>query len=282
MASILIPALFAILLWWFSTGIIMLLDGLHRRTFKYSMGWISVLALAAILVLWITRSEASVSGAYLAFSSGLAIWAWHEMSFLMGYVTGPWKRACPDGLRGWKRFKTAVQSILYHELAIFATLVAILSIVWEHPNKIGFWTFFVLWIMRLSAKINVFLGVPNLSVELLPDNLTYLSTFFRKKTINWFFPISVTVATLAAGGLFYQLISDSNALTTGTVLVLSLLILAIAEHWLMILPFRESALWNCFNKKRVKSDRDAYELGLEVEMAAVAPVYKSRISTTKG
>ena len=40
------------------------------------------------------------------------------MSFLMGYVTGPRRSPCPDDAQGWRRFGLALQTVLYHELAI--------------------------------------------------------------------------------------------------------------------------------------------------------------------
>jgi putative photosynthetic complex assembly protein 2 len=44
----------------------------------------------------------------------------------------------------------------------------------RQPNQVGTGTFAVLWVMRISAKLNLFLGVRNLSEELLPPHLAYL------------------------------------------------------------------------------------------------------------
>ena len=67
---------------------------------------------------------------------------------------------------------------------------------WGAPNQIGVWTFVILWLMRLSAKLNVYLGVPNLTEEFLPDDLAYLKSYFANAPMNLLFPISVTPSTL--------------------------------------------------------------------------------------
>ena len=53
----------------------------------------------------------SVGGAYLAFTCGLVVWGWHEISFLMGFVTGPQVDSLPRRLPGWRHFVHAVEAI---------------------------------------------------------------------------------------------------------------------------------------------------------------------------
>ena len=90
------PALFALFIWWFSTGSIMYLDGLPRRTFKWSILGATILF---GLSLWATAAtkndDLSVRAAYAAFTYGLLAWGWQEISFYMGYVTGPRRAPCP-------------------------------------------------------------------------------------------------------------------------------------------------------------------------------------------
>ena len=66
---------------------------------------------------------------------------------------------------------TRSRPILYHELAIVATALAVVAVTWGGANQVGTWTFLLLWAMRLSAKLNVFLGVPNLTEQFLPEHL---------------------------------------------------------------------------------------------------------------
>ena len=65
-------------------------------------------------------------------------------------------------------------------------------------NQVATWTFMVLWVMRLSAKLNVYLGVPNLTEEFLPAHLLYLKSFLARKPMNLLFPVSVTASTVVA------------------------------------------------------------------------------------
>jgi putative photosynthetic complex assembly protein 2 len=44
-----LPPLVALLVWWFGTGIVMLLDGLPRDTFRWSLGISSVIAFGALV-----------------------------------------------------------------------------------------------------------------------------------------------------------------------------------------------------------------------------------------
>ena len=196
-----LAVIFALLVWWFSTGAVLYVVGLPRRTFSWSMIAASLVLVFAIVGLVATSGDVTVAGAYCAFTCGLLVWAWHEMSFLTGFVTGPRTDPCPPGATGWRRFAYAAQTLLYHELAILVTAAVVVALTWGAPNQIGVWTFLVLWAMRLSAKLNVFLGVPNLTEEFLPENLAFLKSYFAKRPMNLLFPVSVTLSTLATAVL---------------------------------------------------------------------------------
>ncbi|MCY7315510.1 MAG: DUF3623 domain-containing protein [Rubrivivax sp.] len=240
-----LPIVFAVFVWWFATGIVMLLDGLPRTTFRWSHLLSSLLALAAFVGLAQTASHTGTAGAYCAFTSALLVWGWHELSFLTGWVTGPRKVPAAAGAQGWARFIQAVQAILWHELAIAASGALILALTWGQPNQIGLATFAVLWLMRISAKLNIFLGVRNLSLSLLPPHLRYLGSYFRQRAMNWLFPFVVSAATAVAVVLALRLMlqPSGSAAFTGTLLVLTLLVLAIVEHALLVLPLEATALW---------------------------------------
>ena len=242
---IVLPVGFAVFIWWFSTGIVLLLDNLPKSTFRWSHLLSSLLALGAFAGLVHTASQSSVAAAYCAFTCALLVWGWHELSFLTGWVTGPRKVEVSPGARGWPRFVQAVLTILWHELAILASGVAIFAITWGQPNQVGTGTFLVLWLMRISAKLNVFLGVRNLSLSLLPPHLRYLGSYFRRRPMNLLFPLVVTVSTGVAVAIAQQALQDApgSAAATGAWLVLTLLVLAIVEHWLLVLPLEATALW---------------------------------------
>lgn len=247
-----LPVLFAIFVWWFSTGIVLLLDGLPRTTFRWSHLVSSLLALGAFAGLSHTASQNTTAGAYCAFTCALLLWGWHELSFLTGWVTGPRQRAADPGVRGVRRFVQAVLAILWHEAAILVSGVLVLAITWGAPNQVGTDTFLVLWVMRISAKLNVFLGVRNLSIEFLPPHLAYLASFFRRRAMNVLFPISVTAATVTVTFLIARAFQSApgGIEATGLLLVSSLLALAIVEHWLLVLPIQATALWRWAMLKR--------------------------------
>ena len=237
--------LFCLFVWWFSTGAIIFLDGMPRKTFKYSMAASTLLTLMALFGLAATAHSTTVSGAYIAFTCGVFAWGWQEISFYMGYVTGPRRSPCPENCSGWRHFLHAVQTSLWHELAIIASACIVVALTWHAPNQIGTWTFMVLWWMHQSAKLNVFLGVRNLNEEFLPDHLAFLKSFLTKKPMNLLFPVSVTVSTV----LCTMLVQHASAAGTGSfsrvgfTFLATMMSFAILEHWFLVLPLPAAALW---------------------------------------
>ena len=190
-------------------------------------------------------STEGAAGAYLGFFAGLLIWAWHEVSYLFGFVTGPQTEPCPPDVRGWKRFVLGVRTCVYHELLIVATAAMLAVLTWNGTNRIALWTFSVLWLMRWSVKLNIFLGVRNLHFEYLPPHLGYLSTFVRKRSMNELFPLSMFVSIAAFLLLVAAAVGApaSSASAVGATLLATLLALAIIEHGLLVVNFDDSFLW---------------------------------------
>jgi putative photosynthetic complex assembly protein 2 len=241
-----LPVLYSLLIWWFSTGVVLYLDGLPRRTFRWSMLGATALLLVALYGLADSRNDESVASAYVAFSSALMVWAWVELSFLMGFITGPRRTACARGCSGWRHFGHGVQAVLYHELVLLAAAAAVVTVTRDGANQVGTWTFMILWGMRTSAKLNVFLGVRNLSEEFLPQHLRYLESFFSRKAMNLLFPVSITVSTAIGTFLLLEALArDANAFdVAGYTLLASLMTLAVLEHWFLVLPLPATALWS--------------------------------------
>jgi len=237
--------LFCLFVWWFSTGLIIYLDGLPRHTFKYSMAFNSLLTVAALWGLHASAHDTTTHGAYVAFACGVIAWGWQEISFYMGYVTGPRKAPCPEGCRGWDHFVHAVQTSLWHELAIIASAALVVGLTWHAPNQIGTWTFMVLWWMHQSAKLNVFLGVRNLNEEFLPEHLGFLKSFLTKKPMNLLFPISVTVSTVILVLMAQHAAAHGadNFHRSGATFVATMMAFAILEHWFLVLPLPAGKLW---------------------------------------
>ena len=68
------PVLFALLAWWLSTGLIVYLDGLPRRTFRWTLLGATLLCGLGLYGLSASSSDTSVTGAYLAFTSGCLLY----------------------------------------------------------------------------------------------------------------------------------------------------------------------------------------------------------------
>ncbi|MEQ1613038.1 MAG: putative photosynthetic complex assembly protein PuhE, partial [Hyphomicrobiaceae bacterium] len=213
-------------------------------TFRWSFVIASIASGLALLAIGWSATDESSRGAYVAFLSALMLWGWNEMSFLMGFVTGPRRGPCPVEARGWQRVRFAIETILFHELAIAGTAGLLVLLTHGAPNKFALWTFLLLWAMRISAKLNVFLGVRNLSEDWLPDHLKYLESYLRRAPMNLFFPVSVTLSTILTVLLAQAAFAQPAAASTGWMLLTVLMGLAVLEHWILVLPFPFAAMWS--------------------------------------
>lgn len=237
-------AAYTVLVWWLSTGCILYLNGLPRATHPALMGAATVLLGVALCGVAATADDTRTTGAYLAFTATIVVWGWQELGFLLGYVTGPRRTPCPPQAQGWRRAGYAVLAILHHELALLLLGGTVALLTWRQPNTVALWTFLVLWVMRLSAKLNLFLGVPNLYEGFLPAHLRYLASYFRRRPGNRLFATGVIAATLAACAVWAEAASQASAFGTAAVgLVATLLTLAVLEHWFLVLPVPAEQLW---------------------------------------
>jgi putative photosynthetic complex assembly protein 2 len=240
--------------WWSLTGLLLAIDARAARTFPAMMGAATVVLAAALGLLVDTRAETTVFAAYLSFGCGLLVWGWVELTFLLAFITGPRRTACPPGCSGAVHFRHAVEAILYHEFAILGGAVVVVGISWSQPNAFGADAYLLLWAMRTSAKLNLFLGVPNLGEEFLPAHLAYLASFFRRRPMNLLFPLSVTAPLPVIVWLAGRATAPGSAgfLGTGYTLLATLLVLGVLEHWFLVVPLPSSALW----RVRARADRD--------------------------
>ena len=185
MLEIVAPIAIAVLVWWSSTG---LLIWLVRRGSVVRLNAAMVLTIASIgatLCIIPIRTEASLAGAYAGFAIGLTAWAWHEAMFLFGFITGPARTNCPVGLKGWSRFTASTKVVLHHELAIAAHGALIILLSAGYTNTTAAMTFVLLWGMRLSAKLLIFLGAKNASDAFLPEPIIiYQATLIPRGKIQ--------------------------------------------------------------------------------------------------
>ena len=171
------------------------------------------------------------------------MWGWHELAFLTGTLTGPRKIALDEGATGFKRFEQAFMVMLHHELALLLNFAVLCAMQMDQPNHIALCTFALLWCMRVSAKLNLFFGVSENGAAYLPAHLHYLASYFRHRRMTWWFAISVSLSVLTLVWLIWQTIVGQVEMTTGWVMLASLLSLAIVEHALMIFPLPLQRIW---------------------------------------
>lgn len=243
LASPWIAALIALFVWWFSTGAIL---WIVNREVTYPGPLVMGLPLLAfgIMGYGAALNDASVVGAYVGFLAALALWGWVELAFLAGKITGPNRAPCPPGVSERERFSQAWATIAQHEL-LLAGVLAVL-IFWSEgaDNRVGLWTFGVLFLARISAKLNLFLGVPRFHAEFLPPALSHLPSYFKRARINALLPVSVVL--LAYGVLAWwerTLAAPDQADAVRCALMVALTALALLEHLLMVLPVPDDKLW---------------------------------------
>jgi putative photosynthetic complex assembly protein 2 len=238
------PALFVLAAWWLSTAALLRLVWLPRGARPATLAALSVVAVAGFVGVAWTRELATEAGAYGAFVCGLSIWAWHELTFLLGLVAGPRRAPCPPEAHGWERFRLATATVIHHEIALASTLLALAALTWGAANQVATWTFLVLWSMRLSAKLNIFLGVSNISAELIPPVLRHLPSYFRRARLNPLMPLSL----LGSGAVLALLAHRAVAAPEGFAavaytLTAVLLALALLEHVFLAVPLPDVLLW---------------------------------------
>lgn len=246
MTSPWIASLFAIFIWWFSTGVILLAvrradqSGRHLQTV---LAGLPLLALGCWAV-WVSLPQASVTGVYLGFLGGLAIWGWIELAFLAGIVTGPMKDECLPGLQGQARFFRAFGTLAHHELLLAIALLALVILSSGAPNQMAMATYLVLFLARILAKLNLFFGVPRINTEFVPAKLTHLKSYFCRGPITYAFPVAITILTALLVVCAERLwTAGSDETVMGFALLTALTALALLEHWLMVVPLPDAKLW---------------------------------------
>jgi putative photosynthetic complex assembly protein 2 len=243
-----IAALGALFVWWFTTGAILLVVRRADAAGSAAMRRAVVLGLPVLALGWLglfrTFDDPSTQGVVLAFLSALAVWGWIELAFLGGVVTGPNRHVCPPRIAEWERFIRAWGTIAYHEMALVGALIVMGLAGAGSENAFGIWTFAVLFFARISAKLNLFLGVPKINTEFLPSGLAHLPSHFHTANMNWLFPYSVTALTFAVTCWIERLYAATTpGAVTGFALLAALTGLALLEHWFMVAKLPDEKLW---------------------------------------
>lgn len=241
-----------VLVWWGSTGVVLYLVRQPHRTYGMTVCVASSLAALAAVGTWVLRDAGGVAGAAVGYVGAIALWAWLEITYLTGRITGPHRLPCDPGRTRDDRFLRGVMTSLHHELLVIGFG---LTLWWVHAgatNPVAAETFLVLWAMRWSAKLNLFHGVPNLNEEFFPAHLDYLKSYIAKRRWNWLFPVTVGAAMVA----FWLLAKASwtpdlePVQRVQLLMVTTTLGLAIVEHWFLVLPIPDQKLWSWAESRR--------------------------------
>jgi len=231
--------------WWCSTGAILLLVRRPRHGRAAVLAVATVVLCAAALALHWSSRLTTIGGSCLAFAAAVLVWGWIELSFLLGAITGPRVAGCEPACSGWRHLRHAIEAILYHELVTIAAALLVTALTWRAPNATGLWTFMILWGMRISAKLNLFLGVPNTGEAMLPPHLRYLGGYFRRRALNALLPVSLGGAALLCallGNAAWEAPAwDYRA--AGLTLLATLSGLGLIEHLMLLLPMPADAPW---------------------------------------
>ena len=265
MVEQLAPIIVSVLVWWISTGALIWLVGRGRTTRYIAATLLTVSMLAAMAAIVQLRADTSWAGAYLGFALGILIWAWHEAMLLFGLISGPTRSACPEGVSGWKRFEKSALTIIYHELGIAVHAIVIFWLSVGAANQVAAATFALLWGMRISAKLLIFLGAQNASTAFLPAHLKYLGTYFNTTRNTPFFPIFLGLTSVVGLVLMYQGLSAPAGTFEGTVFLLlgTLAVLAAFEHVALIFPIQDQQLWSWAIRENVGAEKQEQNDKLE-------------------
>ena len=203
--SFVTPILIVIATWWIGTGLVLYLQ--QRISSVQRILIVSLLAttLAALLGLHIGGSGDQTWHSYVGFTSAIALWGCIELSYYTGLVSGIHKRTCPANCKTGKRFRLALGASIWHEVSVLLAGALVIALLLQEKNPAGLYTFLVLWLMRWSAKLNLFFGVPNFNTDWFPKRLAYAHSYIRRAPVTWFFPLSVLSAAFVA----YQMIDAS-------------------------------------------------------------------------
>ena len=232
------------LLWFVSTGLVAAINHRLRQSFGRALIIAGICAFSGLGMLVLTAHSTAVWATYVSFVGGLLIWSWHEISFLTGAVTGSHRDECPLEAKGWQRFSLATMALIHHEIALAMTAGLLLSLASVTVNPTGAYTFALLLIFRLSSKLNIYWGVPNMSDELLPAHLAYLKSYFGPRRLRPMLVVTTLLIVALAGYFALEAMrADQANETVQAGLLCCLCLLAALEHLFLAIPFRDSALW---------------------------------------
>lgn len=239
-----LPVLATIAVWFFATGLIAWAANARREGFPRSLVLAGVAGVAGLGAVLASLPMTGIEGSYLGFVGALAIWGWHELAFLTGGVTGPRREPAMPHAHGLLRFRQASAAVIHHEIVLAATALMLVALSWGHPNPLGAQVFALLFGLRLLSKMNLFVGVPNASTDMLPRHLAYMTSYFGPNRFTPLLAASIAGTVVMASWLgAFAAGAEPGASAVGASLLFGIAALGALEHLFFALPLRDGALW---------------------------------------
>lgn len=253
------PFFVTVAIWFIATGLIAWADNRESTTFSRSLAIGAAGGILGLILVLVASISTQVWAVYVAFVGALLVWAWHEISFLTGIVASPRRGPADPVLTGVARFRQASATVMHHEVALALTALLLISLAWNASNQIGATVFVMLFGLRFTPKINLFVGVPNSTSEMLPDQLAYLKTYFGRNRMTVLLAASIAAigAVTAWFGSLALAAPVGSAEMVGASLLFTLCLLGALEHLFLALPFRDGMLWGWALPKRTGPKRQA-------------------------
>lgn len=234
----------SVLLWWLMTGLALISVHQTAASRQLIFSFSSVVAFIALMGVEMNAAAHTSVATVTGFAMALLIWAWLELSYLMGYITGPVKQPATRAMGISDRFIHALGTTVYHELLVLTVVGLVCVLGAGLPNPTIQNTLAVLWLMRWSTKLNLFFGVKHFNSQWLPDYMRYITTYLSAGKNSWFSIFSTIWAAVCTYLLFFfgQLATDP-ATALSLFLIAWLASLAVLEHVFLMMPMGETALW---------------------------------------
>jgi putative photosynthetic complex assembly protein 2 len=236
--------------WWVGTGVVFVAARAGTVGRRVYFAAATLVVGAAVVTGAPTASQGTgVSAAVGGLLVGFAAWAWVELSFYTGMITGPSRRVPPGGAGFGSRFRHALLACLWHELAI-AAVMGLLWVASPGPQRWAVVQFGIFWVLHEVARLNVLVGVPHPFRELLPEHLAHLQPYCEPRPAGGWLYLSIAglaIATAAAAALA-RISAPQDAVGWSAAAVL--LGLGVIELGVLLFPVPLARLWQWFGMDR--------------------------------
>jgi len=208
--QIVVAVIFAIVLWWLSTGAIIVMYRKDPWTYDATVGAYSVVAALSAAGLILLRHNTELWAVYVSFSAGTLVWGWNLACYYTGYITGPKQPGNDGNLSDAERFRHAMIRSAHHEVISVLLVACSVWLAWGATNIAGFGCIILFYTLHMLSKLAIYFGVTNFSGAWLPGHLQYITAYFGPKRFHWF-----TIGAIAVGivGTIWSISGVQLALT---------------------------------------------------------------------